>query len=122
MPPHPEVSDSSPDGFSPNQSRSCSPFASRATNASWPTGRSCRSEDFRMTTRALLSAVIPGPLDDRVRDRLIAETRGNPLALVELLRGRSTGELAGGFGLPGAGTPPSQIEDHFRQRIAALPG
>src|SRR3954471_16932252 len=72
--------------------------------------------------RALLSSVIPGRLDDRVRDRLVAETRSNPLALVELPRGRSTGELAGGFGLPGAGTPPSQIEDHFRQRIAALPG
>jgi DNA-binding CsgD family transcriptional regulator len=72
--------------------------------------------------RALLSSVIPGRLDDRVRDRLVAETRGNPLALVELPRGRSTGELAGGFVLPGAGTLPSQIEDHFRQRIAALPG
>src|SRR3954449_12414905 len=71
--------------------------------------------------RALLSAVVPGPLDDRVRDRLIAETRGNPLALVELLRGRSAGELAGGFALPGAGTLPSHIEDHFRERIAALP-
>src|SRR3954471_12755106 len=71
--------------------------------------------------RALLSAVIPGRLDDRVRDRLVAETRGNPLALVELPRGRSIGELAGGFVLPGAGTLPSQIEDHFRQRIAALP-
>jgi DNA-binding CsgD family transcriptional regulator/tetratricopeptide (TPR) repeat protein len=71
--------------------------------------------------RALLAAVIPGPLDDRVRDRLIAETRGNPLALVELPRGRSTGELAGGFALPDAGTVPSQIEDHFRHRIAALP-
>jgi DNA-binding CsgD family transcriptional regulator len=71
--------------------------------------------------RALLSSVIPGRLDDRVRDRLVAETRGNPLALVELPRGRSIGELAGGFVLPGAGTLPSQIEDHFRQRIAALP-
>ena len=71
--------------------------------------------------RALLSSVIPGRLDDRVRDRLIAETRGNPLALVELPRGRSTGELAGGFAAPGAGTLPSQIEDHFRQRMAALP-
>src|SRR3954449_8333610 len=70
---------------------------------------------------ALLSAVIPGRLDDRVRDRVVAETRGNPLALLELPRGRSTGELAGGFVLPGAGTLPSQIEDHFRQRIAALP-
>ncbi len=71
--------------------------------------------------RALLSSVIPGRLDDRVRDRLIAETRGNPLALVELPRGRSIGELAGGFALPDAGTLPSHIEDHFRQRIAALP-
>jgi DNA-binding CsgD family transcriptional regulator len=71
--------------------------------------------------RALLSAVLPGRLDDRVRDRLVGETRGNPLALVELPRGRSAGELAGGFGLPAAGTVPSQIEDHFRQRIAVLP-
>src|SRR3954470_11017681 len=72
-------------------------------------------------SRALLSSVIPGRLDDRVRDRVVAETRGNPLALVELPRGRSIGELAGGFELPGAGTLPSQIEVHFRQRIAALP-
>jgi DNA-binding CsgD family transcriptional regulator len=71
--------------------------------------------------RVLLSSVIPGRLDDRVRDRLVSETRGNPLALVELLRGRSTGELAGGFVLPVAGTVPSHIEDHFRQRIATLP-
>jgi DNA-binding CsgD family transcriptional regulator len=71
--------------------------------------------------RALLAAVIPGRIDDRVRDRLVAETRGNPLALVELPRGKSAGELTGGFGLPGAGTLPSQIEDHFRERIAALP-
>ncbi len=70
---------------------------------------------------ALLTSVIPGRLDDRVRDRLVAESRGNPLALVELPRGRSIGELAGGFALPGAGTLPSHIEDHFRQRIAALP-
>ena len=52
-------------------------------------------------------------LDDRVRDRLVAETRGNPLALVELPRGRSAGELAGGFVLPVAGTLPSHIEDHY---------
>src|SRR3954451_14139886 len=71
--------------------------------------------------RALLSSVIPGRLDDRVRDRLVAETRGNPLALVELPRGRSTGELGGAFVLPGAGPLPSQIEDHYRRRIAALP-
>src|SRR3954449_7359976 len=79
--------------------------------------RGLRDDD----ARALLSSVIPGPLDDRVRDRLVAETRGNPLALVELPRGRSTAELAGGFALPGAGALPSQIEDRFRQRLAALP-
>src|SRR3954466_13208819 len=79
--------------------------------------RGLRDED----ARALLSSVIPGRLDDRVRDRVVAETRGNPLALVELPRGRSIGELAGGFVLPGAGTLPSQIEDHYRRRIAALP-
>ena len=71
--------------------------------------------------RALLAAVIPGALDDRVRDRLLAETRGSPLAIVELSRGRRAGELAGGFVLPGTGTLPSRIEDHYRKRIAALP-
>jgi DNA-binding CsgD family transcriptional regulator len=71
--------------------------------------------------RALLAAVIPGALDDRVRDRLVAETRGNPLAIVELSRGTGAGELAGGFVLPGTGTLPSRIEDQYRQRIAALP-
>ena len=44
----------------------------------------------------------PGPLDERVRDRIVAETRGNPLALLELPRGLTPAELAGGFGLPGA--------------------
>src|SRR3954465_3037851 len=71
--------------------------------------------------RALLSSVIPGRLDHAVRDRLVAETRGNPLALVELPRGRSIGELAGGVELPGAGTLPTQLEAPFRERIAVLP-
>jgi DNA-binding CsgD family transcriptional regulator len=71
--------------------------------------------------RALLAAAIPGALDDRVRDRLVAETRGNPLAIVELSRGTRAGELAGGFVLPGTGTLPSRIEDHYRKRIAVLP-
>jgi predicted ATPase len=46
---------------------------------------------------ALLATVVPGRLDERVRDRLIGETRGNPLALLELPRGMSAAELAGGF-------------------------
>ena len=50
--------------------------------------------------RALLDSVLTGPLDARVRDLIVAETRGNPLALLELPRGLSPAELAGGFGLP----------------------
>ena len=50
--------------------------------------------------RSLLATVIPGRLDERVRDRIVAETRGNPLALLELPRGLSAAQLAGGFGLP----------------------
>ena len=46
--------------------------------------------------------MIAGPLDERVRDRIVAETRGNPLALLELPRGLTPAELAGGFGLPDA--------------------
>ena len=53
--------------------------------------------------RALLASVIPGRLDDRVRDRIIAESGGNPLALLELPRGVTAADLAGGYGLPGAG-------------------
>src|SRR4051794_40227390 len=54
--------------------------------------------------RALLATVVPGRLDDRVRDRIVAETRGNPLALLELPRGMSAAELAGGFGALGPAT------------------
>ena len=50
--------------------------------------------------RALLRSVIAGPLDDAVREQLVAETRGNPLALLELPRGLTPAQLAGGFGLP----------------------
>jgi DNA-binding CsgD family transcriptional regulator/tetratricopeptide (TPR) repeat protein len=71
--------------------------------------------------RALLAAAIPGPVDERVRDRIIAETRGNPLALLELPRGMSAAELAGGFALPDAGSLPGHIEDHYLRRIGALP-
>ena len=70
---------------------------------------------------ALLGSVIPGRLDERVRDRIVAETRGNPLALLELPRSMSAAELAGGFALPDAGGLPGRIEEHYRRRIAALP-
>jgi DNA-binding CsgD family transcriptional regulator len=71
--------------------------------------------------RALLEEALPGPLDARVRDLIVAETRGNPLALLELPRGLTPTELAGGFGLPGAGPLPSRIEDSFARQLDALP-
>ena len=55
--------------------------------------------------RVLLDSALPGSLDARVRDQIVAETRGNPLALMELPRGLTSAELAGGFGLPGCDPP-----------------
>src|ERR1700720_4620279 len=72
----------------------------------------------------LLSSVVRGPLDGRVRDRILAETRGNPLALLELPRGVAHAELAGGFGspsVPAASGLPGRIEDNFRRRLEVLP-
>jgi DNA-binding CsgD family transcriptional regulator len=71
--------------------------------------------------RAVPASVIRWPLDEQVRDQIVAETRGNPLALLELPRGLSPEELAGGFGLPGARGLSGRIEDSFRRRLAALP-
>jgi DNA-binding CsgD family transcriptional regulator len=71
--------------------------------------------------RALLAAVVPGHLDTSVRDRIVAETGGNPLALLELPRGMSSAELAAGLGLPGGRGVTIQIEDHYIKRVQALP-
>jgi DNA-binding CsgD family transcriptional regulator len=71
--------------------------------------------------RTLLAGAVPGRLDERIRDRIVAETRGNPLALLELPRSMSAAELAGGFELPAAADLPGQIEEHYVQRVAALP-
>ncbi|MDA0160763.1 AAA family ATPase [Solirubrobacter ginsenosidimutans] len=71
--------------------------------------------------RALLSSAVRVPLDAGVRDRLVAETRGNPLALLELPRGLTPAELAGGFGLLDAPGLSGRIEDSFRRRLAGLP-
>jgi DNA-binding CsgD family transcriptional regulator len=60
-------------------------------------------------------------LDARVQERIIAETRGNPLALLELPRGLTGGELAGGFALPGTDPLTGRIEQSFVSRIEALP-
>ena len=71
--------------------------------------------------RVLLDSVLPGPLDVRVRDQIIAETHGNPLALMELPRGLTSAELAGGFGLPGGVPLMRAVEESFLRRDAALP-
>ena len=63
----------------------------------------------------------PGRIDERVRDRIIAETRGNPLALLELPRGLTAAELAGGFGRPDAQPLASRIEQSFVRRLETLP-
>ncbi len=70
---------------------------------------------------ALLDAVVPGRLDEHVRDRIVAETRGNPLALLELPRGLTAAELAGGFERPDARPLASQIEQNFARRVQSLP-
>ena len=71
--------------------------------------------------RSLLASAMPGRLDERVRDQIVAETRGNPLALLELPRGLTPAELAGGFGLPDARPLASRVEETFVQRVRALP-
>jgi DNA-binding CsgD family transcriptional regulator len=71
--------------------------------------------------RALLASVIRWPLDERVRDRIVAETHGNPLALLELPRGLTPAQLAGGFGLPSIAALPDRIEESFARRLAPLP-
>ena len=71
--------------------------------------------------RALLASAVRVRLDEQVRDRIVAETNGNPLALLELPRGLSPAQLAGGFGLVGGQAVPARIEQGFRRRLEALP-
>jgi hypothetical protein len=68
--------------------------------------------------RELLLSVIGGRLDEPVADRIVAETRGNPLALLELPSASTSDELAGGFGVPA--TLHRRLEESFRQRVARL--
>jgi DNA-binding CsgD family transcriptional regulator len=71
--------------------------------------------------RQLLASSIQGRLDEQVQERIVAETRGNPLALLELPRDLMPAELAGGFGLPDARPLSSLIEQSYRRRLSALP-
>ena len=70
--------------------------------------------------RALLDSALAGPVDGRVRDQIVADTRGNPLALLELPMGLTPAQLAGGFGLPGVVPLAGRIEESFGRRIEAL--
>ncbi|MEV1069004.1 AAA family ATPase [Streptomyces sp. NPDC050263] len=71
--------------------------------------------------RALLRSVLPGPWDEQVLDRIVAEARGNPLALRELPRESTPVEFAGGFGVPSARPVTDRIQAAYLQRIAGLP-
>jgi hypothetical protein len=71
--------------------------------------------------RALLLGSVHGPLDPAVCDRIISESRGNPLALLELARTRSPADLAGGFGSPGMQPIADKIEQSYSRRLRSLP-
>jgi hypothetical protein len=71
--------------------------------------------------RELLASVITRPVDEQVRERFLAETGGNPLALLELPQGLTQAEAAVGFGVPAAPGLPGRLEDSFRRRLEALP-
>ena len=71
--------------------------------------------------RALLQSALAGPLDHQVRDLIVAETRGNPTALLELPEGLSPAELAGGFGLPRSAAATGRVGHTFDRQLAALP-
>ena len=70
--------------------------------------------------RALLSSAVRFKLDERIRDRIIEEMRGNPLALLELPRGLTATQLAGGFGLPEAQALTGRIQESFVRRVSAV--
>jgi DNA-binding CsgD family transcriptional regulator len=75
----------------------------------------------RRAARALLQSALPAPLDESVLERIVAETGGNPLALLELPRGLTPAQLAGGFGLPTAVPLSASIEKSYARRLAGLP-
>jgi DNA-binding CsgD family transcriptional regulator len=74
----------------------------------------------RRAARALLESVLPAPLDESVLERIVAETRGNPLALLELPRGLTPAQLAGGFGLPAAVPLSASLQESYARRLARL--
>jgi len=71
--------------------------------------------------RSLLLNSLHGPLDAAVCDRIITESHGNPLVLLELPRTWNAADLAGGFGLPGRSPMVSKIEQSYARRLVELP-
>jgi DNA-binding CsgD family transcriptional regulator len=71
--------------------------------------------------RLLLASAVHGPLDERVRERIVAEARGNPLALLELPGQLSSAELAGGFALPCGAPVAGRVEQSFVRRLESVP-
>jgi DNA-binding CsgD family transcriptional regulator len=71
--------------------------------------------------RALLGSAVRLMLDERVLERLIGETHGNPLALLELPRGLTATQLAAGFGMLEGRGVPGRIEESFARRLGLLP-
>ncbi len=98
----------------PSQHRRCDQWLDRAS-----------AQTLAFVARRLLAESVLRPLDERVQERIVAETRGNPLALLELPHGLSMTELAGGFGLleasPDAMVLSGRIEDSYLRRISDLP-
>ena len=72
-------------------------------------------------SRELISSLVAGPLDESVRERIVAECHGNPLALLELPTGMSPIELAGGFGVGTTDHLPDKIEQSYRRRLNQIP-
>ncbi|NMO56949.1 AAA family ATPase [Actinoplanes sp. TBRC 11911] len=71
--------------------------------------------------RTVLASALHGAIDSAVRDRIVAESRGNPLALLELPRTWTSAELAGGFGLPETTELANRIEQSYLHRLGELP-
>ena len=97
-------------------------FATRDVGGGWARFPQVRVEPLgRRDARALLESVLAARLDESVLERIVAETGGNPLALLELPRGLTPAQLAGGFGLPAALSLSAGIEQSFTRRLARLP-
>jgi DNA-binding CsgD family transcriptional regulator len=97
-------------------------FAARVPGGDLPTLPQLEVQGLsEADAHALLDSVLPGLIDRRVQDQIVAEARGNPLAMLELIRGLTMADLAGGFGLAGAVQLAGSVEESFRRRLAELP-